>query len=155
MIEEIQIAIEKNLPEAIGKELNKIIEDNECLRERLKIAEDGSKYFQERLDKLSQENKKLKENVKSEKYLQEKESELTRREYRMELTLAENKAKMSEEKYQSVKGLVSQVFRNKEIMRTTTVNESKQYEQIIPNDSHTNTIYSNDTTTTEVHETEV
>ena len=115
MFDEIKEAIRKNLPSQVSEELQEYLselEDAKDERNRLKKSCEG---YLERINKLEKIDRDVAELIEGQKTL-EKERQV------FEINKREMEIQLLKEKYNDVKSLMSDVFRNKKLMYYKTKN---------------------------------
>ena len=113
MTEDIQKAIEKNLPAAVGTELQKRLARTDALERELESSKARcDKYYKDitELDHLRRE----KEQIEKDRECLEKDK------LRFEILQRDTHIKLLKEKYDDVRSLMHDVFRNQQLVWKTT-----------------------------------
>lgn len=109
---EIAAAIEKDLPNKVGKELKKVLEDYESLK---KDHEDLKEEVKSKSILIDQQNDQISDlmdlGIRA-KDLKEKEKDIEEREKSMDITILETKLEAAEERAKTVTGFVNSLVKN-------------------------------------------
>ncbi|RLA83414.1 MAG: hypothetical protein DRG78_04500 [Epsilonproteobacteria bacterium] len=126
--EEINKAIDANMPAAVASQYKKFIEEAERTIIKLKTAEEKILIVESNKKDLIKERDKLKEELEYYKKLKLDESVIIERELKLSKTILENKLENAEQRNTDVLRLVDKVFGHPSVTVSTTSNKTLSVE---------------------------
>lgn len=124
MLDQIQEVVRKNLPAEVGEQLKQFMKEAEARAYDLKTAVKQCDDLAKKLADASAQIINLTSQLNTAGDLAKREKEVTARENKLEVTMAQAEARSAERALNSVQGLVETVFRNPRIVRTHSDEES-------------------------------
>lgn len=112
MLDQIQEIVRKNLPAEVGDQLKKHLQDAEATARKLQMVEDDLKAKRQDLLQRDAEIARLNGLLKTSGDLDKREKDVTAREIRQEIAIADIKRLEAEKRAEGLFTLVGQVFRN-------------------------------------------
>lgn len=124
MLDQIQEVVRKNLPAEVGEQLKKHLADAQTWKGERDYAQKRLEDANRSITLKDEEIADLKAKLKNAGDLSRRESEVTAREIKLDVTLANMRADSALARLEDVKGLAETVFRNPRIVRAFSESDS-------------------------------
>jgi chromosome segregation ATPase len=119
MLDQIRDVIAKNLPMEVGNQLKQHLDEAQKWKAELDSTRETCAKLRRDLDEVRANRDQFQAQLSQHAELAVREKAVTGRELKLDLTLAQERQKMADERLAEIRMLVGQVFRNPELVTRT------------------------------------